>query len=138
MRVLTVGDGDLSYSLAIARAFGEAIQLTATVLVPEQELLATYAGAGAALAELRERGVRFQDGVDATALEVADPPLGPQDHIIFNQPHLGLADLTDEAAHAHRNGTLVSHYLCSAAKLLTSSGLVHLTLCGNQPTTWDA
>ena len=32
MRVLTVGDGDLSYSLALQRAFGGTIQLTATVL----------------------------------------------------------------------------------------------------------
>eukprot|EP00966_Prymnesium_polylepis_P042779 994144-Prymnesium_polylepis.1 len=138
MRVLTVGDGDLSYSLALARAFGARIQLTATVLVPEEELVATYAAAGRALAELRQRGVRFQAGVDATALQDAEPPIGPQDHIVFNHPHLGLADLTDEAAHARRHGTLISHYLHSAAAMLAAGGLVHLTLCGHQPSTWQA
>ena len=32
-RVLTVGDGDLSYSLALARCFGPQIELTATTLL---------------------------------------------------------------------------------------------------------
>ena len=137
-RVLTVGDGDLSYSLALARAFGGAICLTATTLVPEAELEATYASASRAIAELRQRGARVQHLVDATALASANPPIGHQDHIIFNHPHLGLADLTDEAAHAHRHGTLISHFLQSSVSLLTAGGLVHLTLCGNQPRTWDA
>ena len=37
-RVLIVGDGDLSYSLALQRAFGSVIELTATVLPSAQEL----------------------------------------------------------------------------------------------------
>ena len=37
IHVLTVGDGDLSYSLALQRAFGE-IVLTATTLASEDEL----------------------------------------------------------------------------------------------------
>ena len=53
MRVLTVGDGDLSYSLALQRAFGGTIQLTATVLPTEDELAATYANAAANAAELQ-------------------------------------------------------------------------------------
>ena len=34
-RVLTVGDGDLSYSLALARCFGPQIELTATTLLAD-------------------------------------------------------------------------------------------------------
>ena len=56
-RVLTVGDGDLSYSLALARAFGDQIKLTATVLLSEAEVVETYAAATRCIAELRERGV---------------------------------------------------------------------------------
>ena len=43
LRVLTVGDGDLSYSLALARAYGDRIRLTASVLPTTEELVATYA-----------------------------------------------------------------------------------------------
>ena len=42
---LTVGDGDLSYSLALRRCFGEQIELTATTLLSEAELTSTYARA---------------------------------------------------------------------------------------------
>ena len=37
--ILTVGDGDLSFSLALARAFGDAIDLTATTLPDEEEVV---------------------------------------------------------------------------------------------------
>ena len=137
-RVLTVGDGDLSYSLALARAYGSAIELTASTLLREEELLETYAAAAATLAELRERRVCVRHAIDATALEHAEPALGHQDHVIFNHPHLGLADLGDVQAHARRHEVLIAHYLASATALLPSvGGCVHLTLCGNQPKAWS-
>ena len=46
MRVLTVGDGDLSYSLALVRAYGDRIRLTATVLPTAEELVATPSEVG--------------------------------------------------------------------------------------------
>ena len=92
MRVLTVGDGDLSYSLALQRAFGGTIQLTATVLPTEDELAATYANAAANAAELQGCGAVVRYGVDATALATAE--LGePYEAVVFSHPHLGLADL---------------------------------------------
>ena len=128
MRVLTVGDGDLSYSLALARAFGEAIELTATTFVSEAELLETYGSVGRIISELKDRGAKVQHGVDATALEAADPPIGKQDHVIFNHPHLGLSDLNDEAAHAMRHGVLVSHFLQKLHLLLHSGRHLPLVL----------
>ena len=101
MRVLTVGDGDCSYSLALARAFGDQISLTATTLPDEAEVCSTYSAAAACLAELRSRGARILHGVDATALNRAQ--LGEYEHICFVHPHLGLSDLLDEAAHARRH-----------------------------------
>ena len=47
LRILTVGDGDLSYSLALRRCFGEQIELTATTLLSEAELTSTYTRAAA-------------------------------------------------------------------------------------------
>ena len=55
-RVLTVGDGDLSYSLALARAYDNSIDLTATTLLSEQELRETYSAAAGVLTELRHAG----------------------------------------------------------------------------------
>ena len=56
MRILTVGDGDLSYSLALQRAFGADVSLVATTLPAADELCATYRNTGKILAELAERG----------------------------------------------------------------------------------
>ena len=55
-RVLTLGDGDLSYSVALTRALPSAA-ITATTFLSEAELLATYDSAAAAIAELRETEV---------------------------------------------------------------------------------
>ena len=134
-RVLTVGDGDLSYSLAIARCCGEAIELTATVLPSEPELCATYARAAVNLRELRQRGARVLAKVDATLLPVET--LGQHDAIVFNHPHLGLSvDQDDEASHARHHEILLSHFLYTAASALTPGGSIYVTLSGNQPHTW--
>ena len=133
LRVLTVGDGDLSYSLALHRAFSAQIVLTATTLPDADEVCATYARAAEILAELQARGVTVLHGVDATQLDV--DRLGTFDHVCFLHPHLGLSDLLDEAAHAHRHSVLMAHFLHSAAQLLTAHGHINLTLCGSQPKT---
>ena len=135
IRVLTVGDGDCSFSLALARAYGGRITLTVTTLPSEQELNDTYRQFAANASALRLLGVSIIFGVDATAIP---SELGLQDHICFLHPHLGLSDLLDEAAHARRHSVLIAHYLSSAKRLLTPGvGCIHLTLCGNQPRTWE-
>ena len=79
LRVLTVGDGDLTYSRALLRAYGSRLSLTASVLVTAEELRETYAFADACLAELFLSGVPVLHEVDATAL----PPAELQwDHIV--------------------------------------------------------
>ena len=89
--VLTIGEGDLSYSLALARAFGDAIVLTATTLPPADELAATYERASANIAELQARGATVVHGVDAT--DISAGVQGSFDHVCFLHPHLGLSDL---------------------------------------------
>ena len=145
LRICTVGDGDLTFSLALCRALGEEQidRLTATVLPESEELLvATYATAADSLQQLREGpwrdrvDVRF--GVDATT---NFPSSGPYDVVMFNHPHLGNALLADsEKEHAKRHHSLLAHYLHSASQCLPAEGgggAIHLCLCGSQPTTWD-
>ena len=139
VRVLTVGDGDLSYSLALARAFSHTgrLALTATTFLTSDELLQTYTHAATNIAELTALGATVRGSIDATNLEAASPALGAQDHILFNHPHLGLIDLLDTKLHAQRHRILLAHYLSSAAALAAPNGHVHLLLCGNQPRAWS-
>ena len=154
LRILTVGDGDLSFSLSLVRAFGpDQIDLTASVLPnTEQELVETYSNARDTLRELREGwNVLVLFGVDATRLDESllsasstnitrstQRRRKTYDIIIFNHPHLGTAILADsERDHALRHHSLLAHYMHSASKCLTENGVIHLCLCGTQPITWN-
>lgn len=97
IRILTVGDGDFSGSLAILRAYRQHIEeLVATSLISSrEELLEVYPGAKEVLRELdSSNGVaKVLFGVDATSLH-QDPRLmtqgdRPFDYIIFQHPHIG-------------------------------------------------
>ena len=68
--ILLVGEGDFSFALALARLRGESLELTATSLDSEEEVLRRYGGVGVArtLDELARAGVRVLHGVDATRL----------------------------------------------------------------------
>jgi hypothetical protein len=141
LRVLTVGDGDLTLSLALARAYGDQIDLTASTLDSKEELLHFYPDAVVdELQALPEHvNVRFQ--VDATqihCLEKEKNNPNKWDLISFHHPHLGLSSLQDEAQHAHRHYCLLSHYLHAAKQSFRDerTGLIHVCLCGTQPETW--
>ena len=150
LRILTVGDGDLTYSLSLVRALGPSqIDLTASVLVgSEAELIQTYSNAAGVLFELgSEWKVPVLFGVDAARIRETLPPNPSQRHefdiVAFNHPHLGTRLLGEESerGHALRHHALLAHYFRSAAKVLPNpkegGGLVHVCLCGTQPSTWD-
>ena len=158
MRILTVGDGDLSLSLALIRAYGSSqIDLVASTLVPcRQELCQTYPHAAQVLRELTEEEqhrVPVLYGVDATQLHRNRDLLSNGEEgwnvILFHHPHLGLDTLrtrSSEEYHAHRHFVLLCHYFWSARNLLllqqksnhqgTRGSSIHVCLCQNQPQTW--
>lgn len=138
IQILTVGDGDLTLSLALSRAYGSQIALTASTLLDSQEkLIQTYHNSQNVLHELAERGVAVWFGVDATQLHQLPRKIS-FDYVLFHHPHLGLDSLQEnEKWHAQRHYILLAHYLWSAKHILTDQGKVHLCLCGTQSQTWN-
>jgi hypothetical protein len=136
-KLLTVGEGDFSCSVALQRAYGNQIQLVATCLPSRDEVLATYATAEANLRVLRDVHVRFE--VDATKLQHYfahdDNNDNKFDYILFHHPHLGggHGPSMDDKAHAQQHASLLAHYFASArACLTTNTGTIHVCLGGNQ------
>lgn len=102
MHVLTVGDGDFSFSLALARALcpegggGPAGGggLVATSHESAASVLSVYPNAAETLAELKRRGVAVFHDVDATDLQSTLPahslPQGGAFHrVVWNFPCVG-------------------------------------------------
>jgi 23S rRNA-/tRNA-specific pseudouridylate synthase len=158
LRLLTVGDGDLTLSLAIARCYGvEHVDLTAsTILSSPQALVATYPRTAAAtIRELEDvYGATILYGMDACMLHLYEFPSDavgavdsedanvmmqtvpkrqrPFDMTLFQHPHLGDYS-ADEMDLLHRHCSLLAHYLESAQQIAEA---VHVTLCANQADTW--
>lgn len=138
--ILTVGDGDLSYSLALLRAYHPWIVVTPTTIVPsETDLVQTYANAKDNIQELNQTyNSSVLYNIDATHLERLMP--NKYDLIVFNHPHLGDAELLvskSETLHAQRHSILMAHYFYSAQYILKQpNGRIQLCLSGTQPTTW--
>lgn len=139
VRVLTVGDGDFTFSQALLRSFGShPLQLTATTWLQREEVLGRYRAAGTVLQELEQRGATVVHGVDACRLE--PEALCTADVIVFNYPHLG--DIPGDchsldSEHVRRHRALLAHFLAAArTRVATHEGQVHVTLCGAQPALW--
>lgn len=115
-RLLTVGDGDLSFSLALSRAFN--VHIIATTWLSAEELLERYKSAAETRDELLQRGVVVLHEVDACHLEKLKE-MGPVDVAIFNFPHLGDVGADchrPESEHVQRHVMLLSHFLHSATR----------------------
>jgi len=146
--LLTVGDGDLSCSLALRKAYPLIEILVVTTLLPsEADLLDTYPNSESTLEELLEyRNVSIYYGVDATQLHLHQGLLMHAcfDIICFHHPHLGYCDTNDVQSNtaqksamslkiqcekeesndpslASRHACLLAHYLYSATSLFAAT-----------------
>lgn len=130
MRILTVGDGDLSLSTALTRAY-PSIDVTATSLLDNKEqLLKVYPNA--VIEELEQKSAAILYGIDATQLHRLFNE-DSFDLVVFHHPHLGDYDERDEGVHRQRHYCLLVHYLASASVI---SPRVHVALCGSQHLSW--
>jgi 23S rRNA-/tRNA-specific pseudouridylate synthase len=139
LRILCVGDGDLSFSLSLIRAYGRQVLdvTTSTLLNSSDELIETYPNSAEILKELKENDVEILFGIDATQLSTFDAIAAKKfDWVLFSHPHLGMDSLQgdNETLHARRHFHLLTHYFWSARQLNIPN--IHVCLCGRQDTTW--
>nr|GMD76399.1 25S rRNA (uracil2634-N3)-methyltransferase [Ipomoea batatas] len=100
-KILLVGEGDFSFSAALAHAFGSASNIIAISL---HFLLENYGNAASNIVALRRRGCRVMHGVDAT--NMANHPL-LQGFI--------------------RHTALVRKFLENAVEMIAEDGEIHIT-----------
>ncbi|OWZ20814.1 hypothetical protein PHMEG_0004725 [Phytophthora megakarya] len=143
VEVLVVGDGNFSYSRAFLRAnstrIGAAeINVTATSLDTESQLLEMYPKSRKILEELRSGGVHVRHGVNATKLETcafdADSAVR-FDRIVFNFPHYaadGGVGNKNKRNKIHRHRQLLVDFFASASQVLAKDGQIWVTLCAGQ------
>jgi hypothetical protein len=162
LKVLTVGDGDLSFSLALKRAHSEIQTLVATTLLGSQEkLLNTYPHSTTILQELQSThttdsnisSVTVLYGVDATQLHrhselMSFQKSSPFDLIMFQHPHLGYETLKAEdfkERHCQRHACLLAHYFYASKQLLSLhhpskmdvNSCIHVCLSGSAADRWS-
>ncbi|OUS48038.1 hypothetical protein BE221DRAFT_69771 [Ostreococcus tauri] len=143
-RVLTVGDGDFTFSAALARTLGGKT-IAATSYESEASLMEIYGKTCLeTLRGLKERGVEVAHGVDASELAKTLPErcrkLGPFDAVVWNFPCVARdADGTAQEAALHgvdarsaeeleANTALVERFVAGAAELLAEDGgEIHIT-----------
>jgi 25S rRNA (uracil2634-N3)-methyltransferase len=130
-RVLLVGEGDFSFTLALLRACdasGVAMSTTATSYDAREDVARRYRGEANLTALSRDYGdhVRVLHGVDATDLTTAIGSSEKFDRVVFNFPHIA------GKAKMDRNRALLGGYLKSAQDVLSERGLIEVALAPGQ------
>lgn len=157
LRILTVGDGDFSCSLALMRAYPSLVQhLVATsLLLSRDEVVATYPRASAVINDLNSfDNVEIKYGVDATKLHKNDDLRSDEfDLVMFHHPHLGYDNVNeknrDKSDLSKRHEFLLVNYILSASEILKSNNLantialnrvlpcIHLCICASSIENWN-
>ncbi|KAM3276043.1 hypothetical protein ACQJBY_044425 [Aegilops geniculata] len=127
-RILVVGDGDFSFSLALATAFGSGENLVATSLDSYGYLKIMYSYGESNVTSLQRMGATVLHDVDATEMKShAHLKLTRFDRIVFNFPHAGFTgrETTTNMVNSHKK--LVKAFFRSASHLLRPDGEIHVT-----------
>ncbi|XP_020209857.1 uncharacterized protein At4g26485, partial [Cajanus cajan] len=114
-RILLVGEGDFSFSLCLARAFGTASNMVATSLDSKDSLMMNYENALSNLIELETLGCTIVHEVDVHTMR-EHPLLEHErfDRIIYNFPHAGFNGRESNASVIMLHQDLVSGFLKNA------------------------
>ncbi|CAM0951907.1 unnamed protein product [Alopecurus aequalis] len=127
--ILTVGDGDFSFSLALAAAFGSGKNLVATSLDSYEELNSKYNHAASNVKELERLGATVLHGVDVTEMDTHAYLAHRQfDRIVFNFPHAGFNGREDNVDMIKSHQELVRGFFTTARGMVRRFfGHIHVT-----------
>ncbi|KAL0729095.1 hypothetical protein Bca4012_025188 [Brassica carinata] len=129
-KILLVGEGDFSFSLCLAKAFGSATNITATSLDTREELEQKYRDAKNNVEELERRGCTVIHGVNVHSMDKDHRVVRSivYDRIIFNFPHAGFhfgREIDSYTILQHQE--VVKGFFLSARELVDASGEIHVT-----------
>lgn len=126
-QMLLVGEGDFSFSLCLALAFGSASNICASSLDSYVDVIQKYKRAKSNLDNLKKLGACILHGVDATTMEF-HPDLGTRkfDRIIFNFPHAGFYGKEDNDLLIGMHRSLVRDFFRNVSGMLRDGGEVHV------------
>ncbi|MED6131693.1 hypothetical protein PIB30_012132 [Stylosanthes scabra] len=139
-RILLVGEGDFSFSLSLATAFGSAHNLVATSIDSHENIVKKYSNGISNVRELEERGCLVLYGVDAKEMS-QHFFLKTQrfDRIVYNFPHVGFLYPENSYCQIQLNKRLVKGFLSNAKILIRKEGgEIHVTHKEGDPySKWD-
>eukprot|EP00808_Paulinella_micropora_P015997 g47755.t1 len=146
-RILTVGEGNFSFTLSLVRELKAGQNIVATSLDTLAQLKEKYAshGVDATLRELSFWGVNCIHGIDATQLDThLEPHLAAADNfsfhrIIFNFPHGGKSKKMGEQARQSivEHKSLMGPFFLCAATLLNADGVIMVTCLTDHYGRWN-
>lgn len=139
--ILTVGDGDLSFSLSIANYFAKdnsADKLFATTHESYNSIVKTYKDGESNIQELKKVGVSVYHQVDATNLAATRELDGHQfDIVIWNFPCVRIDKGADgQVSELDQNKLLVSDFLANIQPYLKEGGEIHISHKTIEPFSW--
>jgi len=133
-QILLVGEGDFSFSLTLANAFGSAENMVPTSLDSREKVLQLYDSAHETLSNLERLGATLLHGVDATTMEKHHMIRKMRFHrIVYNLPHAGFYGKEDDEKVIKKHRHLLKMFFKNARSLLTKSGEIHVTHKENGP-----
>lgn len=141
-KLLTVGDGDLSFSLSIANYLfekqGHARNLTATTHESYESIVRTYVNGALNVRLLTKLGAMVHHGVDATNLASTDALQGEKyDFVTWNFPCIRISKGADgQVSELEANINLMRSFFRNVGNYLTVSGEVHVAHKTIEPFSW--
>ncbi|XP_037432714.1 heavy metal-associated isoprenylated plant protein 41-like [Triticum dicoccoides] len=137
--ILIVGDGDFSFSRALATAFGSGANLVATSLDSYGALICKHHQAESNVRELKKMGATVLHDVDVNNMKLHTcMKMKRFDRIVFNFPHAGFTGQETQLHVINSHKELVRVFFRNASNLLCPDGEVHVSHKTGQPyDRWD-
>ncbi|CAM0951897.1 unnamed protein product [Alopecurus aequalis] len=127
-KILIVGDGDFSFSLALAAAFGSGRNIVATSLDSHEALTRKYTEAQSNVIKLNRMGAKVLHHISAKSMKRHSYLETRQFHrIVFNFPHAGFNGREHEMHVIHLHKELVKGFFYNARELLQPDGEIHIS-----------